>query len=355
MIHSTQPERNRENFELLLHDLDKDLRESEKPNTKNDWSQIAGIAFEDEILDRLKHLASETPFQDTFVKVSGQKFPDIVAWIKDQKGFGIEAKTTKKDNWKSTGSSIVESSRVEGIERIYMSFAKLGGEKPDFRTKLYEECLSGVAVTHSPRYTIDMDLLEDETIFDKVEVPYENIRNSDDPFKPFRDHYTKGKDPSKTLWWADSSSEAAPPVLRHWSDVESEERKALRLEAFFRFPEVIQHHGKAKYTQTSLWLTSTKAIVASSLRDLFSSGKVKEDSIYPSGCILPRVLERMYKDIRREQDVLIEFLPDSFDSDQWFEALREGVKSYSSCETYPKNLMRSFDLFYEEVYPLLKG
>jgi hypothetical protein len=49
----------------------------------------------------------------------------------------------------------LETTRVEDVDRIYMMFGKLN--KPvEVRFRPYECCLYEVAVTHSPRYLIDM-------------------------------------------------------------------------------------------------------------------------------------------------------------------------------------------------------
>ena len=74
--------------------------------------------------------------------VSGASFPDIVA----KKYYGVEVKSTIKNQWKSIGSSILESTRDQNVERIYLTFGKLG--KPvAFRSRPYEQFLSGISVT----------------------------------------------------------------------------------------------------------------------------------------------------------------------------------------------------------------
>ena len=80
--------------------------------------------------------------------VSGQRFPDIVAG----QHFGVEVKSTKENKWVSTGSSIVESTRVDDVGSIYMLFGKLGGIPAEFRCKPYQNCLYDIAVTHSPLF-----------------------------------------------------------------------------------------------------------------------------------------------------------------------------------------------------------
>lgn len=57
----------------------------------------------------------------------------------------------------------MESTRNKDVERIYMTFGKLGGS-PAFITKPYEDCLSEIVVTHYPRYLINMKLEHGNTI-----------------------------------------------------------------------------------------------------------------------------------------------------------------------------------------------
>lgn len=125
--------------------------------------------LEDVALNALREVSSSTPFRKEEINlISGAKFPDIVA----EHYYGVEVKSTKENSWKSTGSSIVESTRIEDVESIYMLFGKLGGEYAEFLCKPYQDCLSNIAVTHSPRYLIDMELSRTNTptIFDKNEL-----------------------------------------------------------------------------------------------------------------------------------------------------------------------------------------
>jgi hypothetical protein len=52
----------------------------------------------------------------------------------------------------------------EYVEDIYVLFAKMGGKYPEFLCRPYQEVMCDIAVTHSPRYLIDMKLEAGETI-----------------------------------------------------------------------------------------------------------------------------------------------------------------------------------------------
>lgn len=92
-------------------------------------------------------------------------------------------------HWTSTGSSIVESTRDKNVENIYMLFGKLGGKTAEFKCRPYEDCLSDIAVTHSPRYLINMELTKEQTIFSKMGVAYDQLRNAPDSIEIVRKYY----------------------------------------------------------------------------------------------------------------------------------------------------------------------
>ena len=89
----------------------------------------------------LQDIAPQTPFRaNKIVLNKAQFFPDILA----EQYYGVEVKCTKEDHWTSTGSSIIESTRADLVESIYMLFGKLGGACPEFRCKPYEHCLVNI-------------------------------------------------------------------------------------------------------------------------------------------------------------------------------------------------------------------
>ena len=221
------------------------------------------------------HKASQgTPFYNTLIKISGQKFPDIVA----AQYYGIEVKSTKDNHWTSTGSSILETTRVANVERIYMTFGKLGGNPIEFLSRPYEECLSGIAVTHMPRYLIDMRLKQGETIFDKMGVPYDKLRNMENPIAPVSKYYRSQLKPGESLWWAsDSSEETVSATIRLWKNLKANEKKFYTVYGCVNYPEVFG----GNYDRYALWLTS-QGVVDPHIRDQFSAGG-QEEMLLSSG------------------------------------------------------------------------
>ena len=135
-------------------------------NRKEYFLSRNGKMLEDDVLQCMRAKASDFHFDPAnILPTKPQHFPDIIS----NNYFGVEVKSTEKNTWTSTGSSIVESLRDDDIKKVFLLFGILSKKNIDFRCKPYEKCLSDIHVTHSPRYNINMDLSDDdETIFDKI-------------------------------------------------------------------------------------------------------------------------------------------------------------------------------------------
>lgn len=152
MVVSINSEPNRNEFNSLLSKTIEELN-IHGQNPSKEIEKLFGRNLEPYVKGLMSDLAVGTPFENSIELIGGQKFPDIIA----KKFYGIEVKTTTQNHWKTTGNSVLEGTRVENIERIFMLFAKLANSI-EFRCRPYEEVLSEVVVTHSPRYLIDMNL-----------------------------------------------------------------------------------------------------------------------------------------------------------------------------------------------------
>ncbi|MDE7454448.1 MAG: hypothetical protein K2M64_01310, partial [Clostridia bacterium] len=102
------------------------------------YTKRSGKLLESDVYNAVAECAKGTQFEGTICLVSGSSFPDIVA----NKLYGVEVKSTEKNHWTSIGSSILESTRDVDVQRIFLTFGKLG-RPVQFLTRPYEECLSG--------------------------------------------------------------------------------------------------------------------------------------------------------------------------------------------------------------------
>lgn len=236
--------------------------------------------------------------------VSGARFPDIVvAGL-----YGVEVKSTIKDHWTSTGSSIVESTRQPGVERIAMLFAKLGGFVKEFRWRPYEDVLKDIAVTHCPRYLIDMELPQDKSIFKKIGTDYDTFRKSGNSIALVRDYYRdKAHSMGRTEmpWWlGDPQADVATSVtVTLWRNLPLHEKYNLRAMMLILFPEV----ANEKFDNAALWLVTTRSVLNPHIRDVFSAGgKVQE----LGGFQLLTPMPKIYKTITDSLPTICQLLAD---------------------------------------------
>lgn len=263
-----------EAFVHLMNTTENILNE-EAQKDPHKYKGLTSSSLEPFAVEKIKIACTNSPFDPNEVRlVSGQRFPDIVA----EKYYGIEVKSTKENHWTSTGSSIVETTRIKHVEDIYMLFGKLGGEIPQFKCRPYQEVLYEIAVTHSPRYLIDMDLEKDETIFAKMGTTYDEFRTSPDSISLVRQYYRERAKKQNRLempWWitSDNVENAHSFNIRLWNSLDISEKRDLQAKSMILFPEVLNPARSAtKYNNTTLWLCSYQQIVNPCIRDLYSAG-----------------------------------------------------------------------------------
>ncbi len=297
-----------EAFANLMNRTEKNMNDLSRSNP-NYFVGMSPSKLEEESCKIIKATCNGTPFNpDNVILVSGHSFPDIIA----EQFFAIEVKSTKSNHWTSTGSSIVESTRNELVDNIYMLFGKLGGTPPEFKCRPYGEVLYDIAVTHSPRYLINMELQKGETIFDKMNTTYDEFRTNDNNIAKVREYYklkSRQEQKQEMPWWI-SSEDTEKPVrfsLRLWNSVDSDERKTLTAYCLILFPEIWMPgaNSRTKYNQASLWLCSFAQVIFPNIRDAFTAGgKVA----FENGKRLPDRYAQVYKTIvdhsQRIKDIL---------------------------------------------------
>ena len=133
MVVSINSEPAIEEFYKLLDNTINNLS-SESKTKEDEYLKLLGNKLEDKVFDVMKEKAKGTPFEHSIELISGQKFPDIIA----NRFFGVEVKTTKQNHWKTTGNSVLESTRIDGIERIFMLFGKMYAPV-EFKCRPYED------------------------------------------------------------------------------------------------------------------------------------------------------------------------------------------------------------------------
>lgn len=312
MVVSINTEPHRNEFEGLLSNMLHTLKEESNAKPQ-EYLILSGNKLEGRVFDIMEYHAKSTPFEGSIKLMSGQHFPDIIA----NSYYGVEVKTTKSNHWKSTGSSVAEGTRVEGIERIFMLFGKIC-EPIDFMCRPYEECLSSVVVTHSPRYLIDMNLEKGHTFFDKINVPYDELRKQDNPIKTILDYYRAQLKPGETTWWADTGTKSKETnmIVRLWSSLSKEEADDLRIKGFCLFPELLSSR-QDKFSRMTLWLSTVEGVVTSNIRDKYTAGGRGEITYRKKKYDVPKIIKNLIDSLEAIrsmlQDIDIEDLEDYWD------------------------------------------
>lgn len=270
--------------------------------------------FEVDVFKAMKTAAIGTSFENNIELVSGHAFPDIS--IK-YSVYGVEVKKTDKNKWTSTGNSVLESTRIQSIKKIYVFFGKLA--KPiDFKFKLYQDCLVDIAVTHSPRYRISMELEKGKTIFDKMKIPYDELRSRKEPLRYFTNYYktlNKGTEP----WWISKSNETdVSPVIRLWSALDNSEETKIQNQIMILFPEVFGN-SPTKYNRVIMWLIKKHSVINASLRDEFTAGGQKVIRILKKNITLPKIFYNLNRNINKVYSEMDNMITDNIDEirDAW--------------------------------------
>ncbi|MGV9001872.1 MAG: hypothetical protein ACOH18_02860 [Candidatus Saccharimonadaceae bacterium] len=267
MIYLDEQNENRTQFENLLQrtkdSVLEQLSQIDKP------SLLTGADFELIVYENAVLQAKQTEFEGKLIHTADREFPDIIATGR----FGIEVKATKKDDWTSIGNSVLESSRIVTVEKIYMFFGKLGGT-PDIIFRDYEDCLKGISVTHYPRYTIDMKMEQQNSIFKKMNTDYDTIRKSSSPVTAIRAYYKSLMKEGDALWWIGDDAEDMPnlsPIIKNFSSLDKATKDTIEADMFAYFPELLLD-GTKKYERVPAFLASQHGVVSASVRDIFSAG-----------------------------------------------------------------------------------
>lgn len=253
-------------FEVLLDlavaQLNNDVRASKQYHEP--------LAFEQRVLAVLQETA-----EGHGIKISPSfhphAFPDITA-----NGFGVEVKSTKKDEWLTVGNSVFEGMRDESVETLYIVFAKLGG-MPAVKWGRYAERITHVRISHAPRFVLEMN--RDSPLFGHMDVTYDEFAKLP-PVEKMRHirKYSRGRlKPGEKLWWLEDvpgEEKTLPMAVQVYMKLPNEEKKRIRAEATLLCPEVVKPTQRGKYDKAALYILAVHGVFCPQTRDLFTAGSV---------------------------------------------------------------------------------
>ena len=253
--------------------------------------ESGALGFEGKVYEAMCMVSEGTDFHGSIMQTGRNEFPDILA----KKYFGVEVKTTKEDKWWSAGNSIFETTRLNEVERIFILFAKFGGDF-GIRYKPYQECLSEIRVTHSPRYTVNMVLPEGESIFHKMEVDYNTFRKSTEKIRFIKEYYRRQLKKGEEFWWMgdiEQDESELHPIIRSFQVLEKTERERFIINSMILFPEIFGNKH-SKFERAVLYLFSGYGAVCSNIRDVFTSGGKQKIAAGNSRLVVSQIQKKLF-------------------------------------------------------------
>ena len=260
-----------ENFETFLSALDEAVLAQVKIDQVNEYS---GTQFQALVLKIAKEICIPFGFSPDQISGTGVgDFPDIVVAEK----YGIEVKVTKDDNWISLGNSINESRRVLSVEHVYLFFGKMGGTR-EIRHRKYEEASAAIKSTHYPRYVVNMETPDGESIFARLGLSYQDFLRLEgiERIRKLKSYLRSTLPTGEVLWWMDSDALPAPGqladgILRNLNRLSIDEKSRFRRMCMILTPQIFGNSG-SKYNDAAIVLAKEFQAVTGNLRDFFSAG-----------------------------------------------------------------------------------
>jgi len=296
---------NTEEFERILDVVVEQLGQEVRASK----AHHAPDAFQRRVLEVLKEVA-KTEKLEVDPSFHPHAFPDIRA-----NGFGIEVKTTNKDNWQSVGNSVFEGMRDPSVKEIYVVFGKMGG-MPGVRWGRYEERITHVRISHAPRFVLEMD--RDSSLFGKMDVGYDAFAALPPAEKMAHIRkYARGRlEPGEKLWWLEDDPEEQdkPLAVRVYMKLLDQEKRQIRAEAALLCPEICKPTQRHKYDNVALYILTNHNVICPQTRDLFSAGSValRKDPTRGGNYVL-----RALMGIQDEMREAAERLPDDLFQEYW--------------------------------------
>lgn len=275
--------------------------------------------------NRVREVLQEAVKGDTSVTIDfdphPQAFPDIAVGQ-----FGVEVKFTLNDTWRSVANSILETNRVESVEKVYLVFGKMGGT-PEVRWGDYEQSVIHVRTSHVPRF--EVELFASRSLFELMGVSYDNFRllPMEDKMHYIRTYARSRLKPGERLWWLEDRPDAdhsLPIQARLYTSLTTKEKTRLRAEAALLCPNIVQSgRARNKYDDVVLYLLTYHGVVCHQARDLFSAGSVANPDNDDAGGLY---IERALKLIETEMEEAALQMDDALFVEYWGESVRPDLR-----------------------------
>lgn len=243
--------------------------------------------------------------------------------------------------------------------RIHVFCAK---QKPfEIKYRPFEDCVEDVAVTHSPRYMLDMDVAQNNSLFKKLGKSYDEIRRMTNPFDAFKSYMLESKrnrkedgDDSGLWWFSPSASEYSKQDLaeekfasnlvnvrlKFWKDLLPEIKESIKVEMLVASPSIVE----GKYEYACQWLLQQKGVICPSFRDNFSAG----GQVVVYGVRVPKIIGKIF-DWKKEIATMFnakEFSRDSFC--HWEQRLNAISKFHDKEKSVLRKILKEIEIMVKD-------
>lgn len=303
---------NQEEFERVLDIVCEKLTDEAKRKT---------FQKADQFENRVREVLQESVKNDSSISINmtphPQAFPDIAV-----ERFGVEVKFTLNDTWRSVANSVLETNRIESVEKVYLVFGKMGG-KPEVRWGDYEQSVIHVRTSHVPRF--EVELFANRSLFDLMGIAYDDFRQlpMEEKMRHIRAYARSRLNEGERLWWLEDTPDAEhtlPIQARLYTSLSVEEKKRLRAEAALLCPSIVDSsRSRNKYDDVVLYLLTYHGVIAHQARDLFSAGSVANPENDDAGGIY---IERALKLIENEMREAALEMEDALFVEYWGESVK---------------------------------
>lgn len=246
-----------------------------------------------------------------------QAFPDIAIG-----SFGVEVKFTTNDTWRSVANSVLETNRIESVDKIYLVFGKMGGI-PAVRWGDYEQSVIHVRTSHVPRF--EVELFASRSLFELMGISYDAFRvlSMEDKMHHIRTYARSRLHQGERLWWlgdTQDSDHTLPIQARLYTSLTKNEKVRLRAEAALLCPNIVESsRSRNKYDDVVLYLLTYHGIICHQARDLFSAGSVANPQNDDDGGLY---IERALKLIESEMVTASLEMQDALFVEYWGESVK---------------------------------
>lgn len=138
-----------------------------------------------------------------------------------------------------------------------------------------------------------MNLPSGKSIFNKIGVDYDTLRNDPDPIQKIKDYYRTQLKDGEELWWIDQDDREVSPIIKPFRNLSDKEKENFVVEAMILFPEMFGN-STTKFERAASYLIAEYNAVSASLRDSFTAGGQVKLKVNGKNVLVPQIANNLF-------------------------------------------------------------